>query len=76
MAEKNRKGSQNVRGLYYVDEDCIACSLCSEIAPDNFATDQDTGYDYVFYQPVNSFQFLVCEEARESCPVEAIGNDG
>ena len=76
MADPTKKWPQNVAGDFYVDEDCIDCNLCSEIAPDNFAVEMDEGHDFVKKQPENAEELSVCTEAMESCPVEAIGNDG
>ena len=76
MADKANRWSDNVPGEFYVDEECILCALCHEIAPDNFK-EADTGdHDVVFKQPENAAERALCVEAMEQCPVEAIGNDG
>ena len=36
MAVKENKVAENVRGKFYVDDQCIACGLCREIAPEFF----------------------------------------
>ena len=76
MADKTRKFPKNVPGKYYVDEECIDCNLCSEIAPDNFAVDMEEGHDYTYKQPDTVEEEELCNEAMDSCPVEAIGDDG
>lgn len=76
MADPSRKWSNNVPGSFYVDQECIDCNLCSEIAPDNFAVDEDEDHDFVKKQPVNDDELSLCAEAMECCPVEAIGNNG
>lgn len=76
MADKTRKWPQNVAGPFYVDQECIDCNLCSEIAPDNFTVDDDDGHDFVYRQPETDVEHKLCKEAMESCPVEAIGSDG
>ncbi len=76
MADPTRKWPQNVPGKFYVDRECIDCNLCSEIAPDNFAIHDDEGHDFVHKQPANGEEEALCDEAREACPVEAIGDDG
>ena len=63
-------------GRYYVDANCIDCDVCRETAPENFMANEDEGYSYVFKQPENEEEEAQCQEAMESCPVEAIGNDG
>ena len=76
MADRAKKWAQNVPGPYYVDEDCIDCNLCSEIAPETFAVNKDEGHDYVHTQPADDAARKLAEEALESCPVESIGRDG
>ena len=76
MAERHLRFDENVSGRYYVDEECIDCNLCSEIAPDNFMTNLKAGHDYVHKQPETPEEEELCREALEACPVEAIGADG
>jgi len=71
---------ENIPGKYYVNEDCIGCSLCGEIASDNFRTDFEGNlevvYSYVFKQPDNDTEAARCEEAMLNCPANAIKDDG
>jgi len=76
MAERENRVPDNKPGAYYVDRECIDCDLCREVAPENFERNEDEGYSYVYKQPVNEDEQAQCEEARDSCPVEAIGSDG
>ncbi|MDH4246994.1 MAG: ferredoxin [Deltaproteobacteria bacterium] len=76
MANRAKKWPQNVPGPYYVDEECIDCNLCSEIAPENFAVNKEEGHDFVHTQPNTEAERKLAEEALQSCPVEAIGRDG
>ncbi len=76
MADKNLILPGNVPGKFYVDEECIDCSLCSEIASDNFAVNFEEGHDYVYKQPETQEEEALCLEAMDACPVEAIGDDG
>jgi ferredoxin len=76
MADVEVKNAENVEGKFYVDEDCIDCDLCREHAPDNFQRDDDEGYSYVYKQPENEEEYALCQDALDSCPVEAIGDDG
>lgn len=76
MADKNNKVAGNLPGVYYVDTECIDCDLCREVAPDNFERNEDEGFSYVYKQPEGDAESNACEEARDSCPVEAIGKDG
>ncbi len=76
MAEKDDRLPDNVAGTYYVDSECIDCDLCREVAPENFARNEDEGHSIVTKQPESDEEQELCEEAMESCPVEAIGSDG
>jgi len=66
------KIAQNVQGRVYVDSNCINCSLCPEIAPDNFKTNHEKGYEYVYKQPGNSREKALVAEAMILCPADAI----
>ncbi len=76
MADVANKYPENVPGKFYVDNQCIDCDLCRETAPNNFQRNEDGGYSYVFKQPENPDEEKLCNDAKDSCPVEAIGNDG
>jgi ferredoxin len=76
MADKNLKTPENVPGKYYVDNTCIDCDLCRNIAPLFFTRFDEGGYSYVFKQPQSPEELAQAEEARNSCPTETIGNDG
>jgi len=76
MADKNDKYDENKKGKYYVDRSCIACDACVTAAPDNFGMDDEDGHAFITMQPKNEEEEEMCEEALESCPVEAIGDDG
>jgi ferredoxin len=75
MASKADKADKNVDGPYYVDSDCIGCGICPEEAPENFKLD-DEEQAYVFKQPENDEEKEQAEAALQSCPADAIGNDG
>ncbi len=76
MAVLANRYPDNVPGKFYVDDQCIDCDLCRETAPDNFTSNEDGGYSYVFKQPTTPEEEALCKEAKEGCPVEAIGEDG
>jgi len=73
MADPTKKLAMNVSGVFYVDETCIDCEVCREIAPANFTRDNATRKSYVFAQPKNPADEAACLAALEECPVEAIG---
>ena len=61
---------------FYVDKECILCSVCSDAAPNNFRMSDDEDHDIVYKQPCDEEELEQCYEAMENCPVEAIGDDG
>ena len=76
MASVEERWEDSIEGKYYVDSECILCSLCANIAPDSFRESDDGDHDIVYNQPVTNEQIELAEDAMEQCPVEAIGNDG
>jgi ferredoxin len=66
---------ENVPGRWYVDSACIDCDLCRETAPMIFGRHDDGGYSFVQKQPLTAEELALAEDARQGCPVEAIGND-
>ncbi len=76
MAEKNDKLPSNVSGKFYVDDQCIACDACVMEAPKFFIMDDDEGHAFVKTQPKTEAELHECMQALETCPVEAIGDDG
>ena len=51
MADLSEKYQDNVDGRYFVDEQCIDCDLCREVAPVCFTRNDDAGHSFVFKQP-------------------------
>jgi ferredoxin len=76
MAERKDRVLENVPGKYYVDTQCIDCDVCRVTAPYNFQRSEDKGYSFVIRQPESPEEEASCQEAMDSCPVEAIGADG
>ena len=76
MANKENKYADNAGGAFYVDTQCIDCDLCRQTAPNNFDRNQSGGYSFVKKKPTTPEEEALCKEAKEGCPVEAIGNDG
>ena len=77
--EDNVGGDVTIGGKqlgFYVDKECILCSVCSDAAPSNFRMSDDEDHDICFKQPENEEELAQCYEALENCPVEAIGDDG
>ena len=76
MANVENRYAENALGGFYVDDQCIDCDQCRDIAPDIFKRDDATGHSYVFRQPETPDEEVLCQEAMEDCPVEAIGDNG
>ena len=76
MPDPNNRHSDNVPGPWYVDDQCIVCGLCDEVLPEVFALSADGDHNFVHHQPDTGTQLALANEAMDSCPVEAIGNDG
>ncbi|MGD1149385.1 MAG: ferredoxin [Thermoanaerobaculaceae bacterium] len=76
MANKDDRLPDNAPGKWYVDSSCIDCDVCRTTAPNNFKANEDEGHSFLFKQPESGDDEAQCEEAKASCPVEAIGNDG
>ena len=76
MANRDDRYPENASGKFYVDTQCIDCDVCRVTAPLNFRREEDKGFSYVFHQPESPEESAACQEAIDSCPVEAIGSDG
>ncbi len=76
MSDPINRYSDNVPGPYYVDDQCIICGLCDELAPSIFKISQDGDHNVVHRQPQTESEVALAEEVLSSCPVEAICNDG
>lgn len=76
MADRELRWPDNAPGAWYVDQECIVCTVCSEIAPNHFRLAASEDHDICFRQPRTDAERDVCEAARAECPVEAIGADG
>ena len=68
--------ADNVRGRFYVGDQCLDCDLCREVAPENFARNDEGGYSYVRKQPESAEEEARCREAVAGCCTETIHEDG
>jgi ferredoxin len=75
MSDPKSRLPENAPGRYYVDSQCIDCDVCRDIAPDNFTRGDKRKYSFVYKQPENVREEVLCREALEACPVEAIGDN-
>jgi ferredoxin len=76
VATKENRIGGNFPGKFYVDDQCIDCDLCREICPDCFGRNEESGSSIIVKQPETQKEIALCEEAMNSCPVGAIGDDG
>ncbi len=76
MANKDERWEDNAAGAWYVDKSCILCSLCVQLAPNNFRESEAGDHDVIYKQPENDDELKQCEDAKAQCPVECIGDDG
>ena len=68
--------AENVPGKFYVDQQCLDCELCAELAHGHFSRNDAGGYFYVSRQPNTTEEDVLLQQAVESCPCEAIFSDG
>ena len=51
---------------------CIGCVICVEIAPDNFRFNHEQGCVTIDKQPDTDKEKCLCAEAKDICPASAI----
>jgi glyoxylase-like metal-dependent hydrolase (beta-lactamase superfamily II)/ferredoxin len=74
MANPNRAYADNVAGDFFVDETCIDCDLCRQIAPSVFKEDCD--HSSVYHQPESAEEKQRAAMALVACPTGSIGTRG
>jgi len=72
MALASRRLPENVPGSFFVDDSCIDCAKCREVAPATFA-DTDHGSSFVFAQPAGDAARHRALMALVACPTASIG---
>lgn len=71
MADVRRSLHQNVAGDFFVDESCIDCDTCRQIAPATFR--DHGGQASVHRQPANARERRLALQALVACPTASIG---
>src|SRR5499426_2919871 len=71
MANLNRAYSDNIPGNFFVDDTCIDCDLCRQIAPSVFKEESD--HSVVHHQPENDTEIHRAAMALVACPTGSIG---
>ncbi|MFD7449600.1 ferredoxin [Kitasatospora sp. NPDC059827] len=59
-------------GRFTIDETCIDCRLCQDLAPENFEGDLDNDVHYVSKQPETDRELDCVLDAVDSCPTDSI----
>jgi glyoxylase-like metal-dependent hydrolase (beta-lactamase superfamily II)/ferredoxin len=72
MADLNLKLPENAPGELFVDETCIDCDTCRELAPETFGS-RSNGQSIVTTQPQSSGEWTRALQAVVSCPTASIG---
>ena len=73
MADPTTKWPQNQPGLFFVDQQCLDCGLCFEIAPLNFSRNGDAGHSFLSKQPETLAELEACMEVVRACPLNEVG---
>src|SRR5215203_3090586 len=71
MANPAKRLPENVPGDFYVDESCIDCDACRQIAPNVFRDHGDQSS--VYRQPQSPDEVLGALKAIVACPTSSIG---
>ena len=74
MAQRSLAVAQNVPGDLFVDETCIECDTCRELAPEVFGS-LDSGQSFVRAQPSGDAMWRRALHAVVSCPTASIGTE-
>jgi glyoxylase-like metal-dependent hydrolase (beta-lactamase superfamily II)/ferredoxin len=73
MADRTKRLSSNVAGNFFVDETCINCDTCRQLAPKSF---EEVGeYSAVTSQPDGDEKVHQAYQALLACPVGSIGTE-
>jgi glyoxylase-like metal-dependent hydrolase (beta-lactamase superfamily II)/ferredoxin len=71
MANSNHAYAENVPGNFFVDDTCIDCDLCRQIAPSVFEEGSD--HSFVHHQPASTAETHRAAMALVACPTGSIG---
>src|SRR6185295_2215257 len=74
MARRELAVAENVPGDLFVDETCIECDTCRELAPDVFGS-LESGQSFVQRQPSDDATWRRALHAVVSCPTASIGSE-
>jgi glyoxylase-like metal-dependent hydrolase (beta-lactamase superfamily II) len=71
MANPVRRLAENIEGEFFVDNSCIDCDACRQIAPETFRDHGDQSS--VYHQPGNDSETFRALQALVTCPTGSIG---
>jgi glyoxylase-like metal-dependent hydrolase (beta-lactamase superfamily II)/ferredoxin len=71
MANPAKRLEENVPGDFFVDDSCIDCDACRQIAPGTFRDHGDRSS--VFQQPASDDETFTALQALVACPTGSIG---
>jgi glyoxylase-like metal-dependent hydrolase (beta-lactamase superfamily II)/ferredoxin len=74
MARRELAVAENVPGDLFVDDTCIECDTCRELAPDVFGS-LESGQSFVKLQPPDEPAWRRALHAVVSCPTASIGSE-
>ncbi|HEX3134809.1 MAG TPA: ferredoxin, partial [Planctomycetota bacterium] len=72
MANRNRAAAENVAGSFFVDDTCIDCDTCRQVAPLTFV--DAGGHSAVQVQPEDPAALQAAARALLCCPTNSIGS--
>lgn len=73
MAHRTRAAAENVPGSFFVDDTCIDCDTCRQVAPLTFV--DAGGHSAVQVQPVDPAALRAAARAVLCCPTNSIGSE-
>src|SRR5712692_2386662 len=71
MANLNRRLAENAAGDFFVDNSCIDCDICRQVAPETFRA--QAGQTVVYRQPSTTESIHRALMALVACPTGSIG---
>jgi len=74
VADLSRRLPQNIPGTFFVDDTCIDCDACRQIAPGVFR--DHGGQSSVYHQPAKNGELDLALQALITCPTASIGAPG
>ena len=66
----------SAKGRFYVNEHCMDCDICRELAPEFFARNDALENSYLIRQPVDEEEVRLIQDIAQMCSEQAIRSDG